>query len=420
MEKVRKSRTYIYLILILLLFAMVQSVVIGYYGEQWYLGDFAKMDNDDVKYIRSAWTLLDKQMFVYHDVNQPTVFIMPGYPFLLAFFMKLFGRIDGLIAVRYFQGLLQVISLYLIFRICKDIFNDKIALVAIFLNAIYLPEIVSANLILTEVVFKFLLVSLIFVSIKAIKSKSLYYYALGGAIWGLAILIRPTILAYPIVILTMWMVYKYSAREVIIRTFLVLFIGITIISPWCIRNYVVFSKFIPLTLSSGNPFLQGTYINYDQTKDPLGYKTSSNIIENDKIETETGIKRLQKNFPKKPLSYIYWYTLGKSYYFWYVPYYSKDVFGIPFFVMEILHVTLLMLALGSIVLHKVRFRRESLILLLIILYFNMMHLPYFTCSRYAYPIMSFVIIFASNTLYNLIKIRSDRNRLRHFKKIPLQ
>ena len=124
MEKIRHSRSNIYLILILLLFAIVQSIVIGHYGDQLYLGDFAKMDNDDVKYIRSAWTLLDKQMFVYHDVNQPTVFIMPGYPFILAFFMKVFGKIDGIIAVRYFQGLLQVISLYLIFRICKDIFND--------------------------------------------------------------------------------------------------------------------------------------------------------------------------------------------------------------------------------------------------------------------------------------------------------
>jgi 4-amino-4-deoxy-L-arabinose transferase-like glycosyltransferase len=420
MKSTRNSRMNVYLILILLIFAIIQAVVIGYYGEQWYLGDFVKMDNDDVKYIRSAWNLLDKHMFVYHDVNQPTVFIMPGYPFILALFMKIFGKIDGLIVVRYFQGLLQVISLYLIFRICKDIFNEKVALIAVLLNAIYLPEMVSAGLILTEAVFKFLLVVLIFTSIKAVKSKSFYYYALGGVIWGLAILIRPTILAYPIVILIMWMIYKYSVKEILTRTLLVLFIGITIMSPWGIRNFVVFSKFIPLTLSSGNPFLQGTYINYDQTKDPAGYKTSSNIIENDKIEKETGIKRLQQDFPRKPFSYIAWYTVGKSYYFWYVPYYSKDVFGIPFVVMGVFHVMLLMLALGNIILYRAKLRRESLILLLIILYFNMMHLPYFTCSRYAYPIMSFVIIFAANTLYNLTEARNDGGGPSRFKKIPLQ
>lgn len=408
MEKIRNSRINLYLILILFLFAIVQFAVIGHYGEQWYLGDFIKMNNDDVKYIRSAWTLLDKQMFVYHDVNQPTVFIMPGYPFLLAFFMKLFGRMDGIIALKYFQGLLQVISLYLIFRICKDIFNDKIALIAVFLNAIYLPELVSAGLILTEPVFKFLLVALVFTSMKAIKTKSLYDYFIGAIIWGLAILIRPTILLYPIVILIMWIIYKYTVKEIIIRTLLVLFVGIAIISPWAIRNYIVFSRFIPLTLSSGNPFLQGTYINYDHTKGSTPYKPSSDSIENDKIEMETGIKRLQQYFPQKPLSYIYWYTLGKSFYFWVVPYYYKDVFGVPWAVMQSFHTILLMLALGNIILYRGRFIKENLILLLVILYFNLMHLPYFTSSRYAYPIMPFVIIFAANAIFNFIKFYKSR------------
>lgn len=402
MERIRKSRINIYLILVLLIFALVQAVVIGYYGEQWYLGDFATMNNDDVKYIRSAWTLLDKHMFVYHDVNQPTVFIMPGYPFILAFFMKIFGKIDGLMAVRYFQGLLQVISLYLIFRICKEIFNDKIALIAIILNAVYLPEMVSAGLILTEAVFKFLLTLLVFISIKAIKNKSLYYYSMGGIIWGLAVLIRPTILVYPIVIFIMWLVYKYSVKEMLVRTLLVLFIGMAIISPWAIRNYIVFERFIPLTLSSGNPFLQGAYINYDQSKNYTPYKASKDIIENDKIEKETGIKRLKQEFIKKPISYIYWYTIGKSYHFWHVPYYYKDVFGIPFLVMQVFHIMLLILALGNIIPYRASCRKESLLLLLVILYFNLMHLPYFTCSRYAYPIMSFVIIFAGNTFYNIL------------------
>ena len=36
-------------------------------------------------------------------------------------------------------------------------------------------------------------------------------------------------------------------------------------SPWWIRNYNIFHAFIPFTLATGNPMLQGTYINYDQS-----------------------------------------------------------------------------------------------------------------------------------------------------------
>jgi 4-amino-4-deoxy-L-arabinose transferase-like glycosyltransferase len=420
MESVKNKRLNIYLIMVLFVFATVQFLVIVYYGENWYLGNFATMNNDDVKYIRSAWTLLDKHIFVYHDVNEPTAFIMPGYPLLIAFFMKVFGRVDGIIAIRFFQGLLQVASLYLVFRICKEMFNNKIALIAVILNTLYLPEMVSAVLILTETVFKFLLVALVYVSIKAIKNKNISYYFVGGIIWGLAILIRPTILLYPIVIFIMWIVFKYSIKEMIVRSLLVLCIGITLLSPWVIRNFIEFSRFIPLTLSSGNPFLQGTYINYDQTEDYTSYEFPSDAIERDKIEMDTGIKRLKQNFIKKPFSYIYWYTVGKSYYFWNVPFYYKNVFGIPFFIMHIFHIILIVFALGNLILFRADFKKETLLLLLIILYFNIMHLPYFTCSRYAYPIMPFVIIFASNAFINILrKFRMGKLGIEYSNKITL-
>ena len=44
-----------------------------------------------------------------------------------------------------------------------------------------------------------------------------------------------------------------------------------IMSPWWIRNYLEYGEFIPLAASSGNPFLQGTYINYEQTPENVVY-----------------------------------------------------------------------------------------------------------------------------------------------------
>lgn len=65
------------------------------YGSANYLGSFEKFNNDDVKYIRSAWELADKGHLIYSKVNESTVFIMPGLPCTLAFFVKIFGKFGG-------------------------------------------------------------------------------------------------------------------------------------------------------------------------------------------------------------------------------------------------------------------------------------------------------------------------------------
>ncbi|ADY56684.1 dolichyl-phosphate-mannose-protein mannosyltransferase family protein [Syntrophobotulus glycolicus DSM 8271] len=392
-------QNHLYLILIIFVYALLQFTAIYLYGDSWYLGNFETMNNDDVKYIRSAWTLLQDHRLVYHDVNEPTVFIMPGYPFVLAFFMKIFGYTAGLTAVRVFQGILQIVSLCIIYCICQELFNKKTAQTAITLYLLYFPNIVGAVLILTETVFTFLLILLVYISMKALQSKEKKYYLLGGTILGLAVLVRPTILLFPIVILVMWIYLNYSIKEMLARSLLVACLLIMVLSPWWIRNYLEFSRFIPLTASSGNPFLQGTFVHYDQSEGFI-YDCPDDAIERDKSELEAGKQRLRENFRKNPVLYIYWYTLGKTVFLWAMPFYPFDLFGIPLAIMVICHVILLILAVRSMVRMLKSNDKNKLLLLLfgVIAYVNLVHLPYFTYSRYAYPVMSLIIIFAANTL----------------------
>lgn len=46
---------------------------------------------------------------------------------------------------------------------------------------------------------------------------------------------------------------------------IVLIVFCIIMSPWLVRNYKLFNTFIPFTASSGNLFLQGTFVNYDKS-----------------------------------------------------------------------------------------------------------------------------------------------------------
>ena len=154
------------------------------HGNYFLLGDLNKMNNDDVKYIRSALTFIKSGMLTYQEVNKPTVFIMPGITFILVPFIKIFGLYGGLTAFRIFQAILQTFSMILLFFIVREILNSKLALITILIEALYIPEIYNVGTILTEIEFKFLLYLLVYVSIIALKTKETKLYVLGGILLG--------------------------------------------------------------------------------------------------------------------------------------------------------------------------------------------------------------------------------------------
>lgn len=381
------------------------------YGNQNYLGDFQKFNNDDVKYVRSAWELADKGNFIYHKVDEPTVFIMPGLSFSIAFFVEIFGKFEGITAFRVFQAVLQTLSMYLIFLIGRKIFNSKVGLIACVINLLYISEYYATTIVLTEVLFKFLFLLLIYISILAVEEKRMGYYITGGVIWGLGCLVRPTIAAYPGVILIMWLIRKYSLKDIIKYTLVTTFVFSLIMSPWWIRNYRVFDEFIPLTLSTGNPFLQGTYINYDQNQNYTPYEIGKTVVETNQNEMNAGLYRLKTYVPQEPLRYLYWYTLGKSWHLWSAPFYWKEIMGISFVQAKLYHyIILITFILGTIRLF-VKKQKSFMFLFLTIAFTNLIYLPYFTMSRYSYPLMPVVGIIAGFAINEALKW-AKKTRLR--------
>ena len=229
------------------------------------------------------------------------------------------------------------------------------------------------------------------------------YYISGGFVWALTCLFRPTIALYPIVIFIMWIIFKYSIREMFKYTVVVSCIFCILLSPWWIRNYLDFNLFIPLTHSSGNPFLQGTYINYDQTKDFTHYSSQSDAIKTDDLETQVAKYRLETYFKKYPLQYVNWYTVGKTWHLWRYPFYWKHIFNLPFEIVQRYHRFILYFGLIGMAfsMRNKKKRKMSALLLLIVLYFTLSHLPYYTFSRYAYPAMPAMIIFMSYSVYTI-------------------
>lgn len=400
-----EKKIKIYLIAIEIVFMIIGILSIFISGDSLLLGNLKEFNNDDVKYIRSAWNLIDNNILSYQNIKESTVYIMPGLTCVLSFFMSIFGKINGIAAFKIFQVILQGISLYLLFLIGKKVFNSKVALIACFMNALYAAEIYSENLILMEVIFKFLLLLLIYISIYAIENKSFKLYIAGGIVWTAACLFRPTIAAYPLLILIMWIKNKYSFSDIAKYTIVVTTVFCIIMSPWWIRNYKVFDRVILFTKSSGNPFLQGTFINYDQSKG-LGvpYVKGKDAIESDENEIKAGLERLKLYGKKEPLKYATWYTLGKTFYFWRAPFYW--IANISYVPVIIYHFIILYLAIYGMIKHKDKSLNLKF-LIMVVIYFNVIYLPYYTFERYSYPLMPLMILFAAHTFNNRNKRLND-------------
>lgn len=404
-----EKRINMYFIIIEMIFIVIAIFFIFIIGDSLLLGSFEKFDNDDVKYIRSAWNLIDNNILSYENIKESTVYIMPGLTLILSFFMLIFGKINGIVAFKIFQVILQSISLYLLFLIGKKVFNSKVALIACLIDVFYGAELYATNAILMEVVFKFLLFTLIYISIYAIEKKSLKSYVLGGIVWATACLFRPTIAAFPLLILIMWIKNKYTFKEIFKYTIVVTTIFCIIMAPWWIRNYKVFDRVILFTQSSGNPFLQGTYICYDHSKG-LGvpYVKGNDPLENDKNEIKAGLERLKIYGEKEPLKYVVWYTLGKTLYFWRAPFYW--VANISYIPIIISHFVILFFAIKGV--RKYQNKDSNFkFLIMIVVYFNVIYLPYYTFERYSYPLMPLVILFAS---YAVNDKRCKKLELRHY------
>lgn len=421
MFRITDEKRWVKITLMVLLAVFFALCISSYliYGDSTLLGSFDKMDNDDVKYLRSAWTLLETGRFTYLYPERDTVFIMPGLTAVLAFFVKLFGRYP-ILPFKIFQGMLMTFGLYVFFLIARRIFHAKAGLIGVGLMILYLPNIYVTNLLMTETIFAVLFLLLFYTAMYAIETKQMRYYIGGGILLGGMVLFRPTILPFPAVIFCVWLIKKYKVREMVRFGVPVILIVCAMLSPWWIRNYVLFDRFIPLTLASGNPMLQGAFIHYDQSVKATEGIDYYNIIKQtrpdidlerfgkdeivtDAVEREMVNIRFREAMMKDPGPYIKWYTLGKTYENFKQPFLWKALFGVSLRRNVVYHWILLLSGIAGFLLFALLQRKQKKpyfwMLLLSVLYFNGSHLPFYCFARYVYPIMPLVIMCSAYLLY---------------------
>lgn len=165
------------------------------------------------------------------------VFRTPGYPLFLAGFFLLFGKLFS--ALILFQIFIDVATLFLVYRLTERLFSQREALIAGALFALSPTHIVQANMIMSDILFAFLVMATIFGALYYIQKSSLRHAIAIGGLCALASVVRPVaFLLAPL--LALYILYR--SRRVLPPT-LFLCIALTFPTAWSVRNEKITGTF---------------------------------------------------------------------------------------------------------------------------------------------------------------------------------
>ena len=176
------------------------------------------------------------------------------------------------------QWLVDVATAILLFFIALEIFQDRrVGLLAAFLFAFYGPGLVFTFSGWSEPVFTLVLAGFSLSLLRALRQPSLWRFAISGILLGLAVLARPILQFYPLMVLPLlWWTLGRSWRQVMPYFAVFCSVFAIVLLPWVIRNYLVFQAFIPGSSHSGDAFYQGNfalaqpdYVRYRSTEEAM-------------------------------------------------------------------------------------------------------------------------------------------------------
>ena len=229
------------------------------------LGFKYSINSDDASYISSGLTFLKEGKITMHGVISAQ--IMPGLTFLIAFIGLIFG--DGysfMVALKLLYMMMGITTIIVVYKIMR-IYSNKYISALTCIPFLLVDYIWMDNLILTETPFILLLSLLIYHTLKISIKPNNKDFIFIVIYYIIAVFIRPNIGVFPISLIIFLILKKYNTKLLIKQLFIAGMALLAVLTPWTIRNYKVFGKFIPLTYGTGNPLLLGTYQGYGYPQD---------------------------------------------------------------------------------------------------------------------------------------------------------
>jgi len=210
-----------------------------------------RLVGDEWMWTRWGTEIIPSERVAFSPLELHFVFHPPLYPYFIATLYTIFGSLG---AVKVAQCLLGALLVPAVGRIGERAFGERAGLAAAAVTALY-PELVwfCAHF-WAETLFTFLVWWTIERLVHADAQGSARAAAVAGVSWGLAVLTRETFL-YFLPVAAFWLYWRRPGGGR--RATLLVATALLVITPWTVRNWMVFQTFIPVSTAGALNLWQG-------------------------------------------------------------------------------------------------------------------------------------------------------------------
>lgn len=390
--------------LVLLLGFAIRFAVVAHYRLS------LNLHSDDQGYMDSARWLLRYHIYAYYTQSHSTLHMMPGITLLLAGVFAVFGPgVLGVAAAKGVMCVLGVVGIFGVYLTGRRLFSARVGTFAALLAALYVPGIETDTLLLTETPFFAAATFLFYFVVRAADDRKARYLYAATLCYVISLYFRPTISAYPVVVLVYLLVKRYPFGQLVRQGMVAVALIVVLLCPWWVRNEMTFHKFVPLTSGTGNPLLLGTFqghgfpapgtadIEIENLKiaHPELRPTANHEQPWMKLQTDVAIQRIKQWYHDDPSSFIDSYVHVKPMRLWTDPFYPIHILGIKAALVKAVQPILVVAGLLGYLIALIGRRKrgwEILLMLVTFLYYTALYSIYFVYGRYSEPLMPFVMM----------------------------
>ena len=378
---------------------LAESIATGE-GYRWY-------SEDDLNLIK-RYVDLDFITDDYDPKGILTSFRPPGYPAFLALIYFIGGLTHRFFIARMVQVFLVATIAPLTYLIAMRVFPEKkkIAKFAAWVMVFYPMLVVYPLALATENLFIPLVLFGTLLLLKAGESNKLRDFVIAGIVFGLASLTRSVITAIvPFIMFWIWFYLKNKKAALIFPMIIIL-----VTAPWSIRNTLLHEQFYYIESALGYDLHQGYYPGYDGA---FTTETSMELMPylDDAVRDEIG-KEMAFEFIRENPENVPYYMLRRTGYFFGFErralsfFYSSNILGyiqtpylIALFAIYTLPFAVIAIS-GAFGLPFIKWKRGSILLLLISLGYIAPHILILAEPRFHLTLVPFMAILASQTWFN--------------------
>lgn len=206
---------------------------------------------DAVSYDLLARHMLDAKGFSvsFEAPYKPNSTITPGYPLFVAGVYAITGR--SKLAVILIQIILNLILLAILYRFLAKRFGDRSALWAGILFIVDINTVFYCTQLTTETLFTLLLILFLILLLHSFETERIGRAVACGVLLGMTTLVRPIALYFTAPLLLFLFLTRFRWRK-LLQWGVILGLQVMIITPWIIRNRVVFGETFYTTISDVN------------------------------------------------------------------------------------------------------------------------------------------------------------------------